>query len=108
MGQRFSYGGQAVIEGVMMRGRSNLAVAVRRRDGIVLREERLQPWTQRYPVLGWPFVRGSVALIESLVMGIRALSFSASQFAEEEEAELTTKDLVMTIVLLFCSPSGCS
>ncbi|HHV94201.1 MAG TPA: DUF1385 domain-containing protein [Firmicutes bacterium] len=97
MGQRFSYGGQAVIEGVMMRGRSNLAVAVRRRDGIVLREERLQPWTQRYPVLGWPFVRGSVALIESLVMGIRALSFSASQFAEEEEAELTTKDLVMTI-----------
>ncbi len=97
MGQRFSYGGQAVIEGVMMRGRTNLAVAVRRSDGIVLHEEKLRPWAQRYPILGVPFIRGSVALIESLAMGVRALSFSASQFAEEEEAELTTKDMVMTI-----------
>ena len=97
MGQRFSYGGQAVIEGVMMRGRNNLAVAVRRSDGIVLHEEKLQPWAQRYPILGVPLVRGSVALIESLIMGVRALSFSASQFAEEEEAELTTKDMILTI-----------
>ncbi|NLY29947.1 MAG: DUF1385 domain-containing protein [Firmicutes bacterium] len=97
MGQRFSYGGQAVIEGVMMRGRNNLAVAVRRSDGIILHEEKLRPWAQRYPILGVPFIRGSAALIESLVMGVRALSFSASQFAEEEEAELTTKDLIMTI-----------
>ncbi len=97
MGQRFSYGGQAVIEGVMMRGRSNLAIAVRRSDGVVLHEERLQPWAQRYPVLGLPLVRGSVALLESLIMGVKALSFSASQFAEEEEAELTTKDMIFTI-----------
>ena len=97
MGQRFSYGGQAVIEGVMMRGRNNLAVAVRRSDGIVLHEEKLQPWAQRYPILGVPLARGSVALIESLIMGVRALSFSASQFAEEEEAELTTKDMILTI-----------
>ena len=101
MGQRFSYGGQAVIEGVMMRGRNNLAVAVRRSDGIVLHEEKLQPWAQRYPILGVPLARGSVALIESLIMGVRALSFSASQFAEEEEADLTTKDMILTIG--FCS-----
>ena len=97
MGQRFSYGGQAVIEGVMMRGRSNLAIAVRRSDGVVLHEERLHPRAQRYPVLGLPLVRGSVALLESLIMGVKALSFSASQFAEEEEAELTTKDMIFTI-----------
>jgi len=101
MSQRFSYGGQAVIEGVMMRGRHSLAIAVRRSDGLVLHEENLTPWAQKYPILGWPLVRGSVALVEAMVMGVRSLSFSASQFAEEEEAELTTKELVLTIGLAF-------
>ncbi len=106
MSQRFSYGGQAVIEGVMMRGRHSLAIAVRRSDGVVLHEENLTPWAQRYPILGWPIVRGSVALIEAMVMGVRSLSFSAGQFAEEEEAELTTKDMVFTIGFAFLLTVG--
>ena len=97
MGKRFSYGGQAVIEGVMMRGRQSLAIAVRRNDGMVFHEEDLAPWAQRYPVLGWPLVRGTVALLEAMIMGVKSLSFSASQFAEEEEEELTTKDMVLTM-----------
>ncbi len=106
MSQRFSYGGQAVIEGVMMRGRHSLAIAVRRSDGVVLHEENLTPWAQRYPILGWPLIRGSVALIEAMVMGVRSLSFSASQFAEEEEAELTTKEMVLTIGFAFLLTVG--
>ncbi|NMB11306.1 MAG: DUF1385 domain-containing protein [Firmicutes bacterium] len=106
MSQRFSYGGQAVIEGVMMRGRHSLAIAVRRNDGVVLHEENLTPWAQRYPILGWPLIRGSVALIEAMVMGVRSLSFSASQFAEEEEAELTTKEMVLTIGFAFLLTVG--
>ena len=90
-------GGQAVIEGVMMRGRQSLAIAVRRNDGMVFHEEDLAPWAQRYPVLGWPLVRGTVALLEAMIMGVKSLSFSASQFAEEEEEELTTKDMVLTM-----------
>ena len=97
MSKRFSYGGQAVIEGVMMRGRQSLAIAVRRNDGMVFHEEDLAPWAQRYPVLGWPLVRGTVALLEAMIMGVKSLSFSASQFAEEEEEELTTKDMVLTM-----------
>lgn len=82
----------------MMRGRHSLAIAVRRGDdGMVLHEESIVPWAQRYPILGWPVVRGSVALIEAMIMGMRSLSFSASQFADEEEEELTTKDLVLTV-----------
>ncbi|NLK08861.1 MAG: DUF1385 domain-containing protein [Firmicutes bacterium] len=99
MGRPFSYGGQAVIEGVMMRGRQSLAIAVRRGDGLVFHEEDLAPWSSRYPVLGWPIVRGTAALIEAMSMGIKSLSFSASQFAEEEEEELTAKDIVLTMGL---------
>ncbi|NLJ86884.1 MAG: DUF1385 domain-containing protein [Firmicutes bacterium] len=62
-----------------------------------MHEESIVPWAQRYPILGWPVVRGSVALIEAMIMGMRSLSFSASQFADEEEEELTTKDLVLTV-----------
>lgn len=106
MGKRFSYGGQAVIEGVMMRGRQSLAIAVRRGDDLVFHEEDLAPWALRYPVLGWPLVRGTVALLEAMVMGVKSLSFSASQFAEEEEEELTIKDMVLTIGFAFLLTVG--
>ncbi|HEX2999261.1 MAG TPA: DUF1385 domain-containing protein, partial [Armatimonadota bacterium] len=83
--QRPSYGGQAVLEGVMIRGPRSLAVAVRRTDGrIVLKKEPLVPWTQRSRLFGIPFIRGTFALLDAMVTGLRALSFSADVAMEEE------------------------
>jgi uncharacterized protein YqhQ len=82
---RIRVGGQAVIEGVMMRSPRSMAIAVRRPGGdLVIRE---QPWVslwERLRFLKWPLLRGSVVLIESLVNGIQALSFSANRAAESE------------------------
>lgn len=100
MSSRFQYGGQAVIEGVMMRGPDTRAIAVRRPDqSIVVDEKPVGSLTKRVPVLKWPMVRGVVVLIESLVLGIEALTFSAYQATGEEEEKLTAKEIVITIVL---------
>lgn len=100
MGSPFQYGGQAVIEGVMMRGPDSRAVAVRKSDqSILVDEKEVGSITKRVPFLKWPFVRGTVVLIESLVMGIEALSFSASQAADDEEEQLTAKEIIITIIL---------
>jgi uncharacterized protein YqhQ len=71
---RFTYGGQALIEGVMMRGRDAVAVALRHPDGrIVWATERLESGFRGKPYAKWPFVRGLVVLYETLVMGTRWL-----------------------------------
>lgn len=81
-------GGQAVIEGVMMRTPNAYAVAVRRQDGtIATRAERLRPQGERHPLLRWPIVRGSVVLAQSMSIGVKALNFSASVAVAEEEAQ---------------------
>lgn len=86
MAKNASVGGQAVIEGVMMRGSAGIATAVRKSDGeIIVTKENKVPLTKRYKVLGIPIVRGFVTLIESLIIGIKSLNFSASFFEEEEE-----------------------
>lgn len=78
-------GGQAVLEGVMMRSPRSLAVAVRRPNGtIVVREDGWISIWERLRFLRWPFLRGAVVLIESLYNGIQALNFSAQQAATEE------------------------
>ena len=93
-------GGQAVIEGVMMRGRRGMAIAVRTpKNDINLHEERLQSLSSRYPILKRPIIRGTVALIESLTLGMRSLNHSASVAAEGEGEELSTKELVLTVAL---------
>ena len=74
-----SVGGQAVIEGVMMRGRRSWGLAVRRQDGTIARHSyALDPLGERYPFLKWPLLRGVVTLGESLVLGMRALGLSAN------------------------------
>ena len=84
---KFNYGGQAVIEGVMMRGQYHAAVAVRKADqSITVLEENLRPWSDRFPILKKPILRGSAAPIESLIMGLRSLNYSASQFGEAEDS----------------------
>jgi uncharacterized protein YqhQ len=81
-------GGQAVIEGVMMRAPHSYAVAVRRPDGqIVSRSERLPVLADKYPLLKLPVLRGSAVLIHSMILGIKALNFSANVVFHEAENE---------------------
>ncbi|NLJ84085.1 MAG: DUF1385 domain-containing protein [Halanaerobiaceae bacterium] len=83
---RKQYGGMALIEGVMMRGEDSIAMAVRKADGeIVLQKEKISSAADKYPFLKWPFIRGVVSLISSLIIGYQAITFSASLFEEEEE-----------------------
>lgn len=77
-------GGQAVLEGIMMRHKEDIAVAVRKSDGkIVLARQKWANPAAKYKVLGWPIIRGVVSFIFSLVIGIQTLTFSASFFEEE-------------------------
>jgi len=79
-------GGQAVIEGVMMRAPRSIAIAVRRPDGeIVVRKELVVPLSERFPIVKLPIIRGAVALFTSLIIGIKALNFSANEAMTEEE-----------------------
>jgi uncharacterized protein YqhQ len=82
-------GGQAVIEGVMMRTPNAYAIAVRKADGtIVNTAARLPKWSDKYPILKLPVLRGGAVLVQSMGLGIKALNYSANEaFAEAEEAE---------------------
>ncbi len=97
-----SYGGMAVIEGVMMRGPDTSAVAVRRPDGMIeLETEPVKSLATKYPFLKWPFVRGTFVLVDSMVVGIRMLNLSANLSMDEEEEELTAKEIFFTGLFAF-------
>ena len=92
-------GGQAVIEGVMMRGPGYTATAVREPAGtIVVQKEATKSIADTYPILKKPFLRGGVALYESLVIGMKALSFSAKAAGDEEE-EMSNSEIAITMVI---------
>ncbi len=94
----FHYGGQAVLEGVMIRGRWAMAVAVRASSGeIQVHEERLAPTDRSWA--RWPFLRGLYTLWDTLNLGIRALNFSAN-VALGEESELEVGPGGMTVAIL--------
>ena len=81
-------GGQAVIEGVMMRGLTGYSVAVRKPDGgVAIRKDKLVSVTKKYPFLKMPVLRGSVVLIQSLILGVQALNYSASVSSEGKDGE---------------------
>ncbi len=91
-------GGQAVIEGVMMRDAAKTATAVRLPNGeIAVETHPVTSIRDRYHVLNLPLIRGSVIMVESLVIGMRALSFSA-QAAGEEDEQMTKKEIALTIL----------
>jgi len=94
-------GGQAVLEGVMMRGVSTWAVAVRKQDSgqIAVQSFPLVSFTRRHRVMRWPVIRGVVALVESLRIGFRALSISANAQLGEDEEELSGLAWGFTILL---------
>src|SRR5256714_1067795 len=90
-------GGQAVIEGVMMRTPNAYAIAVRKADGtIVNTAARVPKWSDKLPILKLPILRGGAVLLQSMGLGIKALNYSASEaFVEAEEAE-TSEVKVLT------------
>lgn len=91
-------GGQAVIEGVMMRNGSVLATAVRKSNGeIVCKKTFFSDKRTKFTKI--PFVRGAVVLFDSLVMGIKELTFSANQSEENEEEQLSNSEAVFTTVI---------
>ena len=109
---RTSIGGQALIEGVMMRGPEKQAIVVRDQEGnLVEKVEDLKFIKDRYPILGWPLVRGTVNFLASMVNGVKALMYSADFYPEEEAAQpskfelwlekhLSSKKLEQAIVML--------
>jgi uncharacterized protein YqhQ len=117
---RHYYGGQAVLEGVMMRGRKTMAVAVRNaRNQIVLHEEPLTAAIYTKPWGKWPFVRGLALLWDALGLGMRALMWSAEVVAQEDEEEKVefsgpvawttiAGSLAFAIVLFFLLPTFAS
>lgn len=99
MNKKPNVGGQAVIEGVMMRGKTHVAVAVRQPDGEISVDVRpVNSISDRYPILKKPFLRGVVSLVESLVMGMKALAYSA-QVSGDEEEKLDSKEMALTIAV---------
>ena len=81
-------GGQAVMEGVMMRTPSAYAIACRKMDGsIVTTAESLPKWSDKYKWLSWPVLRGGATLIQSMALGIKALNFSARIYEDDLRAK---------------------
>jgi uncharacterized protein YqhQ len=105
--RRAQVGGQAVIEGVMMRGVDWWSLAVRRPDDTIgVHEYPLVSYQKKYWVLRWPIIRGMVALVESLVIGVRALTVSANESLGEEEEELGKKEIGVTLIIAFAFAVG--
>ena len=103
----FTYGGQALIEGVLMRGRDAIAVALRHPDGqIVYATERLDSGFHGTRWSKWPFVRGLVVLYETLVVGTRWLVRSANVQAHEEGVELGKGSVVLMLGLTLLAGVG--
>jgi len=91
--RHLNVGGQAVIEGVMMRSPDRIATAVRTPSGrIVVKEEDYKSLTSRHRVLSIPVVRGAVVFVETLILAFKALSFSAEKATEEDQAEVEEKN----------------
>lgn len=107
-------GGQAIIEGVMMRGSKGLATAIRTPNGkIEVKVKKTKPITKKYKILNIPIIRGAATLIDSLMIGINTLNYSASFFEEDEKeskfdiwlkdklGDKRANDLIITITMMF-------
>ena len=84
---RTSIGGQALIEGILMRGPNKQAIVVRSPEGLVEKVEELKLVRDKYPILGLPILRGAVTFVDSMVKGVKALMFSADYFPEDDLAQ---------------------
>ena len=84
-GFRTSIGGQALIEGILMRGPKKQAIVCRTAEGLVEKVDELKLLKDKYPIFGWPFIRGCVTFIDSMIKGMQALTYSAELVPLEEQ-----------------------
>ena len=95
-----AFGGQAVMEGVMMRSKNHMVVCVRQpNDEILTKTEELHSLSEKYRFLKLPFVRGILALIETLYIGIKGLNFSANAAFDDEEVSFGTKEIAIIVAV---------
>ncbi|HEV7426226.1 MAG TPA: DUF1385 domain-containing protein [Thermoanaerobaculia bacterium] len=100
-------GGQAVLEGVMMRSLTGYSVAVRQPNGeVAIKKDKLVSITTKYPFLKFPVLRGSVVLIQSLILGMRALNYSASVATENEAGEQEMSNWAMATTMIVALAMG--
>ena len=113
-GFRTSIGGQALIEGILMRGPEKQAIVCRTAEGLVEKVDELKLLKDKYPIFGWPFIRGCVTFIDSMIKGMQALTYSAELVPVEDqepdkldqwiekhfEAEKASKIVIGTAVVL--------
>lgn len=112
MAKQFHYGGQAVIEGIMIRGQKYLVTAVRRSDGEIVIDKQSLPTLYTGWIRSAPMLRGVIVLIESLVLGIKALMYSANVALDEEGAHISNAwvwlmlvvSLGFSVALFFLAP----
>lgn len=111
---RTSIGGQALIEGILMRGPKKQAIVCRTAEGLVEKVDELKLLKDKYPIFGWPFIRGCVTFIDSMIKGMQALTYSAELVPVEDqepdkldqwiekhfEAEKSSKIVIGTAVVL--------
>lgn len=91
---RTSIGGQALIEGILMRGPEKQAIVVRNQEGqLVEKVEELHLIKERHPFLGWPLVRGTVNFLDSMIKGVKALMYSADFYPDDPEMQPSKFDL---------------
>jgi len=101
MAKPFNYGGQAVLEGVMMRGEKHYAIAVRQETGEIATVAKILPKIYSSRLRKIPFIRGIIALTETLIIGVKALMYSANVFMEQEqEEEIKGKSTILWISLV--------
>lgn len=92
-------GGQAVMEGVMMRSRNFWSVAVRRPDNTISTNVyKSEPVSKKHRFLGWPFIRGTVSLVESMAIGFKALNYSINE-STEEEIKFSKKEMAISVIV---------
>ena len=84
---RTTIGGQALIEGILMRGPEKDAIVVRAPEGLVTKVTERKFIKDKFPILGWPIIRGMATFLSSIVTGVKALMFSADYFPDDENAE---------------------
>src|SRR3989338_3475574 len=94
--KKLNVGGQAVIEGVMIRGPQKYAVAVRKKDRIIYRQGNIPSKKNKF--LKLPFIRGFVNLVDMMVIGIKSIMWSAQQAGESDE-KITKKEITFTMLL---------
>lgn len=100
-----AFGGQAVIEGVMIRSREHMVICVKQPNGEILtKTEEINSLSQRHRVLRLPVIRGIIALFETLYLGVKGLFFSANAVLEEDE-KFTYKEITITIVMVLALTS---